>query len=83
MAKRKNKQVEEVVIIEETPVQQIKSIFTSKTFWVNILALIAFAVQSKWGFIMDEALQAQILMVINIILRAVTKEPVQWTSSKK
>lgn len=63
---------------EPDTVESIKSIFKSKTFWVNFLAFIAFAVQKRWGFVMDEALQAQLLMIINVVLRAVTKEPVKW-----
>lgn len=58
--------------------KQVKSIFKSKTFWVNIIAFIAFLCQRQWGFIVDEATQAQILMLINILLRAVTNEPVRW-----
>lgn len=64
--------------VKEEPIKQIKSIFTSKTFWVNMIALIAFAVQSHWGFVVDEALQAQVLMIVNIILRTITKDPVKW-----
>jgi hypothetical protein len=69
---------EAVVVTEESAANQIKSIFTSKTFWVNILAFIAFAAQKHWGFVIDESLQAQILMVINIVLRTITKDAVKW-----
>ena len=65
-------------IIEPEQIKQIKSIFTSKTFWVNFLAIIAFAIQKQYGFIIDEATQAQALMLINIILRSITKEEVKW-----
>ena len=58
----------------------MKSIFTSKTFWVNILALIAMIVQGVTGNeIMDLETQGTILAVINIILRTVTKGPVNWS----
>ena len=55
--------------VEET--QDFKSIFTSKTFWVTILALFAFIIQSRWGYVIDESTQVQILAVVNICLRTV------------
>lgn len=56
----------------------IKSILKSRTFWVNILAFIALYAQTQYGFVIDETTQMQALAIINIILRAVTKEPVNW-----
>jgi uncharacterized membrane protein len=57
----------------------MKSIFTSKTFWVNTLSLIAIITQGITGKeIVSVELQAGILSFINIILRTVTKEPVSW-----
>ena len=58
----------------------MKSIFTSKTFWVNVLALVAMIVQGATGtdFISLEV-QGTILAVVNIILRTITKEPVNWS----
>lgn len=61
---------------EEIP--SVKSIFKSKTFWVNFLAFVSFLVQKKYGFVIDESLQAQGLMLVNIILRTITKEAVVW-----
>jgi hypothetical protein len=58
--------------------QDVKHILRSKTVWINLLAFVAFFIQSKWGYVMDEALQAQVLTVINIGLRYVTSEPVKW-----
>ena len=55
----------------------MKSIFHSKTFWVNIIALIALIIQTKYGWIVDESMQMQILAVINIILRYVTSEGIK------
>jgi hypothetical protein len=66
-------QVEEVV--QENPV---KSIFLSKTIWLNLLAIVALVLQKKFGFVIDEALQIEILGFINIALRMITKEPVTW-----
>jgi hypothetical protein len=65
-----------------TPVEEnstdLKHILVSKTFWVNALAFIAYFVQAKFGFVIDEDLQLQALALINMFLRAVTKEPVRW-----
>lgn len=62
----------------EVQTQDFKSIFRSKTFWVNTIALVAFIVQQKWGFVVDETIQVQILTVINVGLRMITHERVVW-----
>jgi hypothetical protein len=56
-----------------------KSIFRSKTFYVNLIAMVAFAVQYRYGYVIDEGTQVQILSVINIILRTVSSEGVSWS----
>lgn len=57
----------------------MKSIFTSKTFWVNILAIVGIVVQGITGKeVFNIEFQAAILGIINIILRTITKEPVTW-----
>ena len=59
-----------------------KSLFVSKTFWFNVVGLVA-AVGSAFGLDlgMDEETKAQvvggIMAVGNIVLRLVTKEPVK------
>ena len=58
----------------------MKSIFTSKTFWVNIVALGAMIFQGVTG---NEApvateVQATILAFVNVLLRSITKDPVTW-----
>lgn len=58
-----------------------KSIWTSKTIWINALAIIVMIVQGYTGFIVTPELQVMILGVINLILRAVTKQPVDWTGA--
>lgn len=62
---------------------EIKSIFTSRTFWVNAIALVAFAIQNKWGFVIDQATQMEILTGVNIWLRSITDKPVRWRKPKK
>jgi len=59
-------------------VQDAKRLIQSKTVWVNVLAFVAFFLQSKFGYVMDEATQAQVLTVVNIGLRYVTSAPVKW-----
>lgn len=63
--------------------RNFKSIFKSKTFWVNVIALIGFVVQQRFGFVIDEAIQVQILGLVNIGLRMLTKEPVNWNPIPK
>lgn len=58
-----------------------KNIWHSRTFWVNILAVIGMLVQTQTGFIIDPAAQAAILSVINIVLRLITKSPIEWGSN--
>lgn len=63
--------------VNETP--SFKHALESKTVWVNIIAFIAFLVQRKYGFVVEESVQAQILGLINIGLRTITKDPVRWS----
>jgi len=53
-----------------------KKFWKSKTFWVNVLALIGCIL---FGRELDPQVVAAVLIVINIILRAITKEPLSWT----
>lgn len=62
--------------------QDAKRIIQSKTVWVNLLAFVAFFLQSKYGYVMDEGMQAQILTIINIGLRYVTSTPIVWSGPK-
>ena len=48
--------------------------YTSKTLWVNLLAIVALVAQAEFGYILDAEAQAVILAVINLILRALTKK---------
>lgn len=59
-----------------------KSPLLSKTLWVNLLAVIAMLVQGQTGFVLDPEAQIAILGVINLVLRIVTKEPLDWTAVK-
>ena len=66
----------------EEVVVEVKSIFLSRTFWVNAIALIAFLIQRQWGFVIDEATQMAVLSSVNIWLRSITNTPVKWRKPK-
>lgn len=79
---KKVEKVEEVVVVvEKTTTDHIKSIFLSKTFWVNIIALVAFITQKHFGYIISQDIQIEILTIVNILLRSITTEAVTWKKS--
>ena len=55
-----------------------KAWYQSKTLWLNLIAAAAGAVQAFTGFVIDIEAQGAILIVLNIILRLVTKTAVTW-----
>lgn len=55
-----------------------KKWYASKTIWVNLLALIGSVTVAAFGYVISPEIQASILVVLNIILRAVTKENIVW-----
>lgn len=60
-----------------------KAWYTSKTLWVNLIALIAMIVQANFGFVIDPDLQAYILGMINLLLRLFTKTSLDWSNLPK
>lgn len=48
----------------------------SKTLWLNFVALLAAILQAKYGLVLDPATQGMILATMNLILRAITKDPI-------
>lgn len=56
-----------------------KSIWYSKTLWVNVLALVALVVQGFTGYVLPLEYQAMALTGINAVLRLVTKEEIVWS----
>jgi uncharacterized membrane protein len=56
----------------------MKTLLKSKTFWVNIVAIAVMLIQAKYGFVIDAEAQLALLAVINLVLRAVTKEEIVW-----
>ena len=60
----------------------MKPFWTSKTLWVNILAVGAIIAQGQFGYVISPETQISILAVLNLLLRAITKQPVVWGKVK-
>jgi len=56
----------------------MKTWYLSKTLWFNLIAAVALLLQSRFGFIIDPEAQGGILAIINLILRSVTGQPLEW-----
>jgi len=52
----------------------MKKFWKSKTFWANLIALAALALQIEYGFVASPELQVIALSIINLILRKYTNE---------
>ena len=48
--------------------------YTSKTLWLNLLAIVALVAQTAFGYVLDAEAQAALLAIINLILRIITKK---------
>lgn len=55
-----------------------KHFWKSKTFWVCAIAFIASRLQSYFGVIINPMIQMDILVGVFLLLRIITKEPVDW-----
>ena len=60
----------------------MKNYITSKTMWVNFVAIIAIVAQGQFGFVVDPAAQAAMIIMINMVLRAVTGEELSWNTNE-
>ena len=58
-----------------------KATWKSRTFWVNIIAVVALVAQNRWGYVIDGEGQAALLLVVNMVLRACTSEPLSWVKN--
>lgn len=59
-----------------------KAFWKSKTFWVNVIAVGALILQSQTDtYVLDVETQAGLLGIVNLILRCVTKENIDWGSA--
>jgi len=52
----------------------MKKWIRSKTLWVNIIAIVAIILQAEYGFVISPEVEVAALGMINLILRAITKE---------
>lgn len=50
----------------------MKPWYTSKTLWVQVIAGAAIAIQSQTGFVISGELQAAVLLLVNVAVRAFT-----------
>jgi len=57
---------------------KVKKWYTSKTLWVNLLAMVAIVAQGQFGFVISPEYQLMVLGAINWILRIITKEAIEW-----
>lgn len=56
-----------------------KTWLSSRTLWVNAIAIASSFVAPKLGVVIDAETQIAILGVINLILRIITKQPITFT----
>ena len=58
-----------------------KAFYKSRTFWVNLIAAAVLIYQGVTGheFALPPETQAVILAAINLVLRAITREPIRWS----
>jgi hypothetical protein len=58
-----------------------KKFYQSRTFWVNLIAAAVLIYQGVTGheFALSPEAQAVILAGINLVLRAITREPIVWS----
>ncbi len=55
-----------------------KSPLISKTLWANLVAVGAILIQSKTGFVVPPEDQVIVLSTINLVLRVITRQPLDW-----
>jgi hypothetical protein len=60
----------------------MKTFYLSRTLWINAIAVAALIVQSKFGFIISAEEQIAVLAIINLIIRALTKEELSLSKEK-
>lgn len=59
----------------------MKPFYTSKTLWFNLIAIVALAAQTiNSSYIISPEIQGGILAVINLILRGVTGQQIDWSA---
>lgn len=59
-----------------------KAWYKSKTIWVNLIAIAAMFLPQYTGVVLDADTQVGILGFVNLVLRLVTKEQLNWTPKR-
>lgn len=54
---------------------ETKHWWASKTVWVNIVALVSVLLSTEFSFELSAEETTSIIVIVNLILRAVTKQP--------
>jgi hypothetical protein len=63
---------------------ETKSWYLSKVLWINLIAIVCLAIQTfNSNFIISPEIQAGVLGIINLILRATTNLPLDWNTPAK
>jgi len=57
----------------------MKKWYKSKTFWVNLIAIGSIIARSEFGLILTIEGEIALLAIINLILRKITKEEIEWS----
>lgn len=52
----------------------MKKFYQSKTLWVNLLGAVALFIQQEYGYAIPVETQGYALLLINALLRVITKE---------
>ena len=55
---------------------ETKKWYMSKTIWINIVALAGLILQTQTGFLLTPEIQAMALTLVNLAVRAVTKQEI-------
>jgi len=60
----------------------MKPWYASKTLWINLVAIIALAAQTlNSSYVISPEIQGAVLAIINLILRVVTNQPLDWNNA--
>ncbi len=51
----------------------------SKTFWSNLIAAVSLFMGAQYGVTITAEQTALLLTGLNLFLRAITNEPIEWT----
>ena len=60
-----------------------KDWYTSKTLWANTIGIAAIVAQMQFGFVVDAGTQASLLLLVNMLLRVITKDQIVWSKGNQ